>query len=89
MQLKDIVASLFELWNLMDSSKEERSNFSRVTRIFGISEAEITEPGLLSTEIIEQVEYQSPHLLILIFCTLNIKFLVISLTGIGRSGETR
>lgn len=88
MQLKDIVASLLELWNLMDSSKEERSNFSRVTRIFGISEAEITEPGVLSTEIIEQVECQSPHL-ILIFCKLNIKFLVISLTGICRSGETR
>ncbi|KAM2658345.1 hypothetical protein EV2_021064 [Malus domestica] len=61
-KLKDIVASLFELWNLMDSSKEERNNFSRVTRIFGISEAEITEPGLLSTEIIEQVSAEVERL---------------------------
>lgn len=59
MQLKDIVASLFELWNLMDSSKEEMSKFSRITYILGNSEPEITQPGLLSTDIIEQVAYQS------------------------------
>lgn len=59
MQLKDIVASLFELWNLMDSSKEEMSKFSRITYILGNSEPEITQPGFLSTDIIEQVAYQS------------------------------
>lgn len=55
MQLKDIVVSLLELWNLMDSSREERSKFSRITLILGNSEPEITEPGFLSTDIIEQV----------------------------------
>lgn len=55
MQLKDIVASLLELWNLMDSSKEERSKFSRITFILGNAEPEITEPGCLSTDIVEQV----------------------------------
>jgi protein regulator of cytokinesis 1 len=59
MQLKDIVASLYELWNLMDSSKEEMSKFSRITYILGNSEPEITQPGFLSTDIIEQVAYQS------------------------------
>ena len=54
-QLKDIVASLSELWNLMDSTKEERSNFSRITSRLGSSELGIIEPGALSTEIIEQV----------------------------------
>ena len=55
MQLKDVVAKLFELWNLMDSSKEERNSFLRITSIFGSSESEITERGVLSTEMIEKV----------------------------------
>lgn len=55
MQVKDIVASLFELWNLMDSPKEEKNRFSRITSILKLSETEMTEPGVLSTEIIEQV----------------------------------
>lgn len=59
MQLKDVVASLFELWNLMDSSKEEMNRFSGITYILGNAEPEITHPGLLSTDVIEQVEYQS------------------------------
>lgn len=54
-QLKDIVASLFELWNLMDSPKEEKNTFSRITSILASSESEIIEPGVLSTEMIEQV----------------------------------
>lgn len=55
MQLKDIVAKLFELWNLMDSSKEEKNSFSRITSILGSSESEVTEGGVLSTEVIEKV----------------------------------
>lgn len=53
-KLKDIVAKLFELWNLMDSSKEERNGFSSVTSILGSSESEITDRGALSTEMIEK-----------------------------------
>lgn len=53
--MKDIVASLFELWNLMDSPREEKRKFLRITSVVGLSEAEIKEPGVLSTEIIEQV----------------------------------
>ncbi|KAF8378835.1 hypothetical protein HHK36_030184 [Tetracentron sinense] len=54
-KLKDILASLFELWNLMDSPEEERRSFERITFILGSSEPEITESGILSQEIIEQV----------------------------------
>ncbi|KAI5432437.1 hypothetical protein KIW84_036249 [Lathyrus oleraceus] len=36
-KLKDIVANLFELWNLMDTSKEERNTFLRITSIVATS----------------------------------------------------
>ncbi|KAG2701718.1 hypothetical protein I3843_06G053400 [Carya illinoinensis] len=62
LKLKDIVASLLELWNLMDSPKEEKNNFSRITSILGSSETEITEPGVLSTEIIEQASAEVQRL---------------------------
>lgn len=39
----------------MDSSNEERSNFSRITSVLRSSESDITEPGVLSMELIEQV----------------------------------
>lgn len=55
-QLKDVVASLFELWNLMDTPQEERTKFGKVTYVVRSSEATITEPGILSTETIEQVQ---------------------------------
>ncbi|PQP95427.1 65-kDa microtubule-associated protein 6 [Prunus yedoensis var. nudiflora] len=61
-KLKDIVASLLELWNLMDSSREERSKFSRITLILGNSEPEITEPGFLSTDIIERASAEVERL---------------------------
>ncbi|CAF2090745.1 BnaA06g34430D [Brassica napus] len=54
-KLKDVVASLFELWNLMDTPQEERTKFGRVTYVVRSSESSITEPGILSTETIEQV----------------------------------
>ncbi|KAJ4829110.1 hypothetical protein Tsubulata_032893 [Turnera subulata] len=61
-KLKDIVASLCELWNLMDSPKEEKKNFSRIINILGLSESEIIEPGLLSTEIIDQASAEVERL---------------------------
>ncbi|KAB2090462.1 hypothetical protein ES319_A03G124700v1 [Gossypium barbadense] len=53
-KLKDIAGQLFELWNLMDSPQAEKNIFSRATSIFRLSEPEVTEPGVLSTEMIEQ-----------------------------------
>ncbi|KAK9276656.1 hypothetical protein L1049_006192 [Liquidambar formosana] len=61
-KLKDIIESLFELWNLMDSSKEEKGNFIRITSILRSPEPEITEPGVLSTEIIEQASSELERL---------------------------
>ncbi|XP_030959845.1 65-kDa microtubule-associated protein 6 isoform X1 [Quercus lobata] len=62
MKVKDIVASLFELWNLMDSPKEEKNRFSRITSILKLSETEMTGPGVLSTEIIEQASAEVERL---------------------------
>ncbi|KAJ1440470.1 Microtubule associated protein [Sesbania bispinosa] len=61
-KLKDIVAKLFELWNLMDSSKEDRNCFLRITSIVRTSESEITERGVLSTEIIEKASAEVERL---------------------------
>ncbi|XP_062172300.1 65-kDa microtubule-associated protein 6 [Alnus glutinosa] len=62
LKLKDIVASLFELWNLMDSPKEEKNNFSTITSILRSSDTEITELGVLSTETIEQASAEVERL---------------------------
>ncbi|PON83784.1 Microtubule-associated protein, MAP65/Ase1/PRC [Trema orientale] len=61
-KLKDIVASLSELWNLMDSSREEKNTFSRIAFVLGKSESEITEQGFLSMEIIEQASQEVERL---------------------------
>ncbi|XP_050232281.1 65-kDa microtubule-associated protein 6 [Mercurialis annua] len=61
-KLKEIVASLFELWNLMDSPKEERSSFLKLASIIGSAESEIIKPGVLSTEIIEQASAEVERL---------------------------
>ncbi|KAK1387154.1 65-kDa microtubule-associated protein 6-like [Heracleum sosnowskyi] len=51
-KLKDIVAAIRELWNLMDPTKEDKHNFTRIISIS--SEAEIVEPGSLSMDTIQQ-----------------------------------
>lgn len=58
-QVKNIAASLFELWSLMDTTNAEKNKFSRLISVLGYSESEITEPGVLSEEIIEQVGWCS------------------------------
>ncbi|CAF2115294.1 unnamed protein product [Brassica napus] len=54
-KLKDVVGSLFDLWNLMDTPQEERMRFARVSCVVRSSESDVTEPNILSTETIEQV----------------------------------
>lgn len=87
LQLKDIVASLSELWNLMDSSREEKNNFSRIALILGKSESEITEQGFLSMEIVEQVWKLFHYFQIFYSYKLDPKVLLISFTGICWGGE--
>ncbi|KAK4484111.1 hypothetical protein RD792_011331 [Penstemon davidsonii] len=54
-QLNDVAGSLFELWKLMDTRKEEKVNFLRITSILSLQESEIVQPSSLSLEIIEKV----------------------------------
>ncbi|XP_027152910.1 65-kDa microtubule-associated protein 6-like [Coffea eugenioides] len=54
-KLKDVAASLFELWNLMDATKEEQVKFSRINFILGSAESDIVEPGALSLDVIQQI----------------------------------
>lgn len=42
----------------MDTPKEERASFLRMTSVLGLSELEIVQPGALSLEIVEQVQDQ-------------------------------
>lgn len=61
-KVKDIVGSLHELWNLMDSPKQERNKFARVSSILKLSETEIREPDILSLQIIEQASAEVERL---------------------------
>ncbi|KAK9065052.1 hypothetical protein SSX86_016435 [Deinandra increscens subsp. villosa] len=61
-KLKDSVTSLFELWNIMDTKREEKHQISRITSVIRLSEAEIVEPGALSTEIIQQASEEVDRL---------------------------
>jgi len=100
MQLKDVVAKLFELWNLMDSSKEERNCFMRITSIVGTSESDITDRGVLSTEMIEKVwmflSVSSPLIFFFIPCNLfcgdgtpKLKSLFAGFSRSGQACETK
>lgn len=61
-KLRDVAGSLSDLWNLMDTSKEEKAYFLRITSVLGSSESEIVQPGALSMEIIEQVSAEVERL---------------------------
>ncbi|GFQ03162.1 65-kda microtubule-associated protein 6 [Phtheirospermum japonicum] len=61
-KLKDVVGSLYELWNLMDVPKEETVCFLKYTSVLGLSESEIVQPGALSMEAIEQVSAEVERL---------------------------
>ncbi|RCV05676.1 hypothetical protein SETIT_1G102200v2 [Setaria italica] len=55
-KLQDLLGSMLELWNLMDTPAEEQHRFQGVACNIAASEDEITEPGALSTAIICNVE---------------------------------
>ncbi|KAH6809771.1 Microtubule associated protein family protein [Perilla frutescens var. frutescens] len=61
-KLKDVAGSLFELWNLMDTPKEEKASFLRITSVLGLSESEIVQAGALSLETAEQVSAEVERL---------------------------
>lgn len=46
---------MLELWNLMDTPAEEQQLFHHVTCNIAASEYEVTTPGALTLDVIEQV----------------------------------
>ncbi|KAK1263404.1 65-kDa microtubule-associated protein 6 [Acorus gramineus] len=61
-KLKDTVTSLFELWSLMDTPEKERRCSETIASVLGSPEQEIIHPGVLSLDIIEQVEAEVERL---------------------------
>lgn len=55
LQLRDAVESLKNLWDLMDSSEEERKPFEKVATVLGSSEVDVMCSGVFSLETIKQV----------------------------------
>ncbi|XP_015689060.1 65-kDa microtubule-associated protein 3 isoform X2 [Oryza brachyantha] len=55
-KLQDLVATMLELWNLMDTPSEEQKRFQSVACNIAASEDEITEPNALSMDFINNVE---------------------------------
>lgn len=62
-KLQETVKKLLELWNLMDSSQEERSHFERITVAIGSSD--VTQAGVLALETIEKTQAEVERLMIL------------------------
>lgn len=61
-KLKKIYGSLVELWNLMDTPREEKAFFLKATSVLDSPEIEIKEPGALSLDIIQQVTLEVERL---------------------------
>ena len=54
-QLQELAGQLYDLWDLMDAPKEERRMFDHVTCNRSASVDEVTAPGSLALDLIEQV----------------------------------
>lgn len=54
-RLQDLATTMLELWNLMDTPTEEQQMFQSITSNIAASEHEITEPKMLSEDIINFV----------------------------------
>ncbi|KAK1430929.1 hypothetical protein QVD17_14058 [Tagetes erecta] len=61
-KLQDLAAQLTELWNLMDTSEDERSLFDHVTCNISASVDDVNVPGALALNLIEQAEVEVERL---------------------------
>lgn len=61
-KLQDLAAQLTDLWNLMDTPMEERSLFNHVTCNSSAMVDEVTVPGSLALDLIEQAEVEVERL---------------------------
>jgi protein regulator of cytokinesis 1 len=62
MQLQELATQLTDLWNLMDTSDEERELFDHVTSNISASVHEVTASGALALDLIEQAEVEVDRL---------------------------
>ncbi|RVW79867.1 65-kDa microtubule-associated protein 1 [Vitis vinifera] len=60
--LQELATQLIDLWNLMDTPEEERSLFDHVTCNISASVDEVTIPGALALDLIEQAEVEVERL---------------------------
>ncbi|ONI30023.1 hypothetical protein PRUPE_1G226800 [Prunus persica] len=55
-KLHHLGKALTNLWNLMDTPYKDRQSFSHVTGLLSLSSAEVSDPGSLTLNIIQQAE---------------------------------
>jgi len=56
LQLREAVVPLVELWELMDSSEEERRGFRKVTAVLNPDKVDALTSGVLSVATIKKVQ---------------------------------
>ncbi|GFZ12575.1 microtubule-associated protein 65-2 [Actinidia rufa] len=61
-KLQELTTQLIDLWNLMDTPEEERSLFDHVTCNITASVDEVTIPGALAMDLVEQAEVEVERL---------------------------
>ncbi|XP_062228787.1 65-kDa microtubule-associated protein 1-like [Phragmites australis] len=61
-KLQELASQLYDLWDLMDAPKEERRMFDHVTCNRSASVDEVTAPGALALDLIEQAEVEVQRL---------------------------
>lgn len=62
LRLQDLVTTLIELWNLMDTPLEEQQKFHDCTRHIAASENETNEPNILSADNLQHAEAEVSRL---------------------------
>ncbi|CAL9112699.1 unnamed protein product [Musa textilis] len=61
-KLQELAAQLIDLWNLMDTQMEEQELFSHVTCNLSATVDEVTVPGALALDLIDQAEVEVERL---------------------------
>ncbi|TKY47760.1 65-kDa microtubule-associated protein 8 [Spatholobus suberectus] len=61
-KLHHLGKALSNLWNLMDTPYRERQSFSHVINLLSLASAEVTDPGSLTLEIVQQTQAEVKRL---------------------------
>ncbi|MQL76562.1 hypothetical protein Taro_008955, partial [Colocasia esculenta] len=61
-QLQELSGQLIDLWNLMDTPADERNLFNHVTCNISVTVDDVTIPGALALDLIEQAEVEVERL---------------------------